>query len=117
MVMNSIQEFNSNDREATIPWLDHIETIARKMGFDLLEIDMGKLKGTALCIVNAISKEANLSYFQFHQHIIEQYLNVPYATEPLNAYAHLTQGKNNSYTIPGQGQSTFRMHSSHFQIV
>ena len=63
MAMNSIQEFNGMNREATIPWLDHIETVAEKMGFDPLEIGMSKLKGTALYNVNAISKEGNLSYF------------------------------------------------------
>ena len=94
MAMNSIQEFDGTDREATIPWLDHIEAIARKMGFDPLEIGMSKLKGTTLWDVNAISKEGNLSYFQFHQLLIEHYSNIPYASDTLNAYAHLTQGEN-----------------------
>ena len=48
IVMNSIQEFDGTDRKATIPWLDHIKVIARKMSFDPLEIGMSKLKGTTL---------------------------------------------------------------------
>ena len=71
MAMNSIQELDGTDREATVPWLDHIEAIARKMGFDPLEIGMSKLKGMDLCDVNAISKEGNLSYFWFCQLFIE----------------------------------------------
>ena len=34
MAVNSIQEFEGTNWEATIPWLDHIEAIAKKMGFD-----------------------------------------------------------------------------------
>ena len=36
MVMNSIQEFDGTDRQATIPWLDHNEAVAIKTGFDPL---------------------------------------------------------------------------------
>ena len=98
MVLNSIQEFGGTDREATILWLDHIEAIARKTGFDPLEIGMSKLKGMALCNVNTISKEGNLSDFWFHQLLIEHYLNVPYVSHALNAYAHLMQGENKTIT-------------------
>ena len=34
MVMNLIQEFDGTNPEAAIPWLDHIEGVAKKMGFD-----------------------------------------------------------------------------------
>ena len=51
-------------------WLDHIEAIAKKMGFNHLETGMRKLKGTALCNINTTNKEATLSYFQFHQLLI-----------------------------------------------
>ena len=64
------------------------------MGFNALEIGMSKLKGTTLCDVNTISKEGNLSYFWFHQLLIDHYSNVPYASGALNVYAHLMQGKN-----------------------
>ena len=66
-VINSIQEFDGTAREATIPWLDYIEAIATKIGFNPLEVGMSKLKGTALCNVNTITKEGNLSYFWFFQ--------------------------------------------------
>ena len=48
MAMKSIQQFDGTDREATIPWLDHDEAVARKRGFDPLEISMIKLKAMAL---------------------------------------------------------------------
>ena len=94
MVMNSIQEFDGTDREGIIPWLEHIEAISKKTGFDPLETGINKLKGTALCDMNAISKEGNLSYFQFHQLLIEHYSNIPYVSDALSAYAQLIQGKN-----------------------
>ena len=95
-VMNSIQEFDGINQEATIPWLDHIEGVAKKMGFDPVEIGMSKLKGMALCDVNAASKEGILSYFWFCQLLIEHYLNIPYMLDTLNAYAHLVQGEHKS---------------------
>ena len=98
MAMNSIQEFDGTDRDATIPWLDHIEAISRKTGFNPLEIGMSKLKGMVLCNVSTINKEGNLSYFQFHQLLIEHYSNVLYVLDALNAYAHQTQGKNKTVT-------------------
>ena len=96
MVINSIQEFNGTNPEATIPWLDHIKSIAKKTGFDLVDIGMSKLKGSVLCDVNAASKEGTLSYFQFHQLLIEHYSNIPYASDTLNAYTHLVQGEHES---------------------
>ena len=98
MAMNSIQEFDGMDREATIPWLDHVEAVTRKTCFDPLEIGMSKLKGMALCDINAISKEGNLSYFWFCQLLIEHYSNVLYTPDALNVYAHLMQGENESVT-------------------
>ena len=47
MTMNSIQEFHGTKLEATIPWLDHIEGVTKKTGFDPVEIGMSKLKGMA----------------------------------------------------------------------
>ena len=98
MVMNLIQEFNGTSQEATILWLDHIEAIAKKMGFDPLEIGKSKLKGMALCNINVASKEGTLSYFQFHQLLIEHYLDIPYVSDALNAYAHLMHGENELIT-------------------
>ena len=96
--MNSIQEFDGMNQKATIPWLEHVEAVAKKMGFDPLEIGMSKLKGMALCYVNAASKEGNLSYFHFCQLLIEHYLSIPYMSDVLNTYANLTQGENESIT-------------------
>ena len=74
MVMNSIQEFDGTNWEATIPWLDHIEGVTKKMGFDPLEIGVSKLKGMTLCDINTASKEGTLSYFQFSQLLIRALL-------------------------------------------
>ena len=57
MAMNSIQEFDDTNWEVTIPWLDHIKAVAKKTGFNPLEIGMSELKGMALCNVNAASKD------------------------------------------------------------
>ena len=92
MLINLIQEFDGTNLEATIPWLDHIEGVAKKTGLDPVEIGMCKLKGMALCDVNAASKEGTL-YFRFHQLLIEHYSNIPYMSDTLNAYAHLAQGE------------------------
>ena len=63
MAMNLIQEFDGTNWEATIPWLDHIEAIAKKTGFNPLGIGMSKLKGMAVCNINVASKEGTLLYF------------------------------------------------------
>ena len=96
MAMNPILDFDGTNLEATIPWLDHIEGVAEKMGFDPVEIDMSKLKGMALCQVNAASKEGTISYFQFCQLLIEHYSNILCMSDTLNAYAHLAQGEHES---------------------
>ena len=96
--MNSILEFNGTNGKATILWLDHIEAVARKMGFYPLEIGMSKCKGMALCDVYAISKEGNLWYIWFHQLLIEHYSNIPYLSDTLNTYVHLMQGENEMVT-------------------
>ena len=92
-VINSIQEFNGTNPEATIPWLDHIKSIAKKMGFDSVEVGMSKLKGLVLHDVNAASKEGTMSYFWFCQLFIEHYSNIPYMSDAHNAYVHLAQGE------------------------
>ena len=96
MAMNSIQVFDGTNPEATIPCLDHIESVEKKTGYDLIEIGMSKLKGTVLHNVNAASKEGTLSYFQFCQLLIKHYSNIPYVSDALGAYAHLAQGEHES---------------------
>ena len=96
MVINLIQESNGTNPEATIPWLDNIKSIMKKTGFDLVEVGMSKLKGSVLHDINAATREGTLSYSQFFQLLIEHYLNIPYASDALNAYVHLMQGKHES---------------------
>ena len=98
MVMNSIQEFDGTNQEATNLWMDHIEGVTWKKGFDPLEIGMSTLKGTVLCSVNAASKEGTLLYFWFCQLLIEHHLNIMYASDTLNTYANLMQGENELIT-------------------
>ena len=97
-MMNSIQEFDGTDMEAIIPWLDHIKAIAKKLGFDPLEVGMSKLEGITLCNVNVVSIDGNLSWFRFHQLLIEHYSNVLYVSDTLNASAHILQGESESVT-------------------
>ena len=95
MVMNSIQEFDGTKPEAITPWLDHIESVTNKTGFNPVEIGMSKLKGMVLHDVNAARKEGTLSYFWFQQLFIEHSLNIPYVSDALNAYPHLAQANTN----------------------
>ena len=96
--INSIQKFNGTNPEATIPWQDHIKSVTKNMGFGPVEMGMSKLKGTVLCNVSAASKEDTLSYFWFSQLLMEHYSNIPYASDALNTYAHLAQGKHELVT-------------------
>ena len=56
MTLNSIQEYDGSNKDAMIPWLDHIEMVAGKTGIDPLEVGINKLKGLALGNINAICK-------------------------------------------------------------
>ena len=128
LTVNSIHGFDGTAREATIPWLDHVEAIYRKMGFNPLEVGMSKLKGTVLGNGNTGSKDGNLSCFWFCQLLIEHYSNIPYAFDVLNAHAYLVKGESKMVTqylaqakvhlecihhtskmcdIPGSGYNTF----------
>ena len=77
----------NNELNPRVLWLDHIKAVARKMGFDPLDVGMSKLKGTMLCTINAVSKAGDLSWFQFSQLLIEHYWNMLYALDVLNTYA------------------------------
>ena len=69
---NSIQEFD-HDREATISWSDQVELVAERTGIDPSDIEIRKLKGLAL------------------GNVIEQYSNVPYASDAMFAYSQIAQ--------------------------
>ena len=43
--LNSVQEFNGSDGEATIPCLDQIELVAERTNINPLELGISKLKG------------------------------------------------------------------------
>ena len=89
--MYSIQEFNSSQREATIPWLDQVEVVAKRTGIDPLEVGISKLKGLALGDVNTIHKEEGLSWHKFRQCFVEQYSNIPYTSDSMFAYSQIAQ--------------------------
>ena len=94
-MLNSIQQYDGSDREATIPWLDHIELIAKKMGIDPLEVRISKLRRIAIGDINVIHKEGNLTWYKLRQMLIEHYSNVPYVSDAMFAYSHLSQGDMN----------------------
>ena len=66
--------------------------VAEKTGIDSLEVGISKLKGLALGDINAIYKEGNLTWYSFRQRIIEHYPKVPYASNAIFMYSHLSQG-------------------------
>ena len=65
MTLNSIQEYDGTNKQATILWLDHTEMVAEKIGIDPLEVGISKLKGLALGNINAIDKEGHLTWYSF----------------------------------------------------
>ena len=64
MLLNSIQEYDGSDREATILWLDHNEQVVEKTGIDPLEVGISTLRGIALVDLNGICKEGNLAWYK-----------------------------------------------------
>ena len=63
--LRSIQEFNGNDKAATIPWLDQVRIVAERMGNDPVEVGISKLKRLALGDINTIRKEEGLTWHKF----------------------------------------------------
>ena len=82
-LLNSLQEYDASDRNATILWLDHIELVTEKMGIDPLEVGISKLKGIVLGDINTIHKEGNLMWYRLRQRLIENYSNVPYVSDAM----------------------------------
>ena len=62
---NALQEFDGNDRESTLSWLDWVELVAERTDFDPLEVGISKLKGLALGDISTIHKEEGLSWHKF----------------------------------------------------
>ena len=44
LTLKSIQEYDGTNKDAMIPWLEHIEMVAEKMGIDPLEVGISNLK-------------------------------------------------------------------------
>ena len=57
-----------------------------------IEMGISKLKGIALGDINTICKEGGLTWHRLRQRLIEHYSNVPYASDTMFAYSHLSQG-------------------------
>ena len=91
MTLNSIQEYDGNNKDATILWLDHIEMIVEKTGLDPLEVGISKLKRLAIGNINTICKEGNLTLYSFRHRLIEHYSGMPYASDAMFTYSHLLQ--------------------------
>ena len=90
-LLESIQEFNGNDKAAAIPQLDQVELVAERTGNDPVEVDISKLKGLALGDINTIRKEKGLTWHKFRQILIENYSNIPYVPDAMVAYTQLMQ--------------------------
>ena len=91
MSLNSLQEYNGSNKDAMIPWLDHIKMVMDRYGIVPLEVGISKLKGLALGDINATHKEGNLMWYSFRQRLIEQCSNVPYASDAMFMYSDLLQ--------------------------
>ena len=89
--LRSIQEFNGNDKAATIPWLDQFKLVAERTCNDPLDGGISKLKGLALGDINTIRKEEGLRWHKFRQILMENYSNIPYVSDAMVAYTQLTQ--------------------------
>ena len=75
-------------KDITIQWLDHIKMVDEKTGIDPLEVGISKLKGLSW---GNICKEGNLTWYSFRHRLIEHYSNVPYESNAMFAYSHLSQ--------------------------
>ena len=53
---------------------------------------ISKVKGLALGDITAIHKEGHLMWYSFRQWLIEYYSNVPYVSDAMYTYSHLSQG-------------------------
>ena len=89
--LNALQEYDGSDGEATIPWLDKVELIAKNTGIDPLEIAISKLKGLALSNISSMHKEEGLSWHKFRQCLIEQYSDVQYVPDAMFMYSKISQ--------------------------
>ena len=89
--LRPIQEFDGNDKAATIPWLDQGKLVAKKTGNDPVEVGISKLKGLALGDINTIRKEEGSTWHKFRQILIKNYFNIPYVSDVMVAYTNLMQ--------------------------
>ena len=90
-VLGSITEFDEKDMATTIPWLDQFKPVVERMGYDLVEVGISKLKVLAIGDINTIRKEEGSTWHKFRQILIENYSNIPYLSGAVVAYANLTQ--------------------------
>ena len=89
--LRSIQEFDGNDKAATIPWLDQGGLVAERTGNDPVEVGINKLKRLALGHIDTIRKEEGLTWQKFGQILIENYLYIPYVSDAMVAYTQSMQ--------------------------
>ena len=78
--LGSIQEFDGNDKVATITWLDLVQLVAERTGNDPVEVGISKLKGLALCDINTIRKEDGLTWHKLRHILIQNYSNILYVS-------------------------------------
>ena len=76
----------------SILWLDHIEMVTENTGINPLKVGISKLRGLALGSITTICKEGHLMWYGFRQQLTEHYSNMPYASDTMYAYSHLSQG-------------------------
>ena len=67
------------------------EMVAENTGIDPLKVGISKLKGLALGDITAICQEGYFTWYSFRQQLIEHYSNVPYMSDTMYTYSHLSQ--------------------------
>ena len=86
LALGSIPDFDGKDKTVTIPWLDQVEQVTERTGNNLVEVGISKLKGLTLGDITIVRKEEGLVWYTFRQVLIENYSNVPYASDAMVAY-------------------------------
>ena len=89
-MLGSTQEFSRRDKLATIPWVDQVKLVAEKTSNDPVEAGISELTGLALGDINTIRKEEVLTWHKFRQIFIKNNSNVPYTSDAMVVYSHLT---------------------------
>ena len=100
-MLNSIKNFDGNNKSKFTSWVQSIENAAKLYNLDTLTITLSKLQGPPLKSACSLkSKEVGsgkqLNWHSLKKHLTTNYSDIPYNTHTINAYNNLHQGSNES---------------------